>query len=274
MFSPPFRSLLLKFTFIAVVWGPACSGSEDPAEEESGIGASPGRGGSAGKPGNKGGKSGKGGSGNAEAGTPGDQEEGGSAGVGVIDPPGGSETGGSAGAGTEPEPGSGGSTGGTESGTGGTHSTAGDTGTGSAGEPGEEPGTGGTGMSGTGGTGEPGGTGGSAGRPTEEPDTEAILRGKALAEENVCVACHQDDYSGLGFYPNLTSDMETGLGSWSDTDIANAIQNGYDKNGETLCNLMTMYPFTNEETMDVVKFLRSLPPVSNQITAVCPGHGQ
>lgn len=263
MFAQSFPSLFIKFSLAALVWAPACSSSEDPSVDEAGIGSTSGKGGSGGKSGNKGGKGGKGGS-TVEAGAPSSDGEGGAAGS-PLEPPHGAGSGGGAGVELEPEPepGRGGSSGGSESGSGGSTSpAAGDSGMSRGGEPGEEP--------------EPGtgGTGGTAGRPAEEPNAEAVLRGKALAEENLCVACHQDDYAGLGFYPNLTPDVATGLGDWSDVDIANAIQNGYDRNGESLCSLMGIYPFTNEEASDIVAFLRQLPAVSNQITAVCPGHGQ
>ena len=266
MFAHSFPSLFVKFSFLALIWGPACSASEDPAQEDAGIGSASGRGGSGGKSG--GGKGNRGGTGssNAEAGAP-SEGEGGAAGA-ALEPPASSGSGGGAGeeAEPEPEPGRGGSSGGSESGTAGSTSpAAGDSGMSRGGDGGEEPEPGTAGRAGTAGT---------AGRPGEEPDSEAVLRGKALAEENVCVACHQDNYAGLGFYPNLTPDLETGLGDWSDVDIANAIQNGYDRNGESLCSLMTIYPFTNEETSDIVAFLRQLPAVSNPITAVCPGHGQ
>lgn len=262
MFAHPFRSLVTGSYVIALIAGAACSASDESAEDQSGIGSNGGEAGAKDKP--TAGKGGKGGSApSSEGGAPAGDPVGGEG--GVLAEPGDAGRGG--GAGRDPEPGRGGSSGGSDVGSGGSGASAGDPGMsvgGSSGEgPGEEPGP------------DPvAGRGGQGGRGGEEPVPEAVLRGQALADENLCVSCHQEDYAGLGFYPNLTSDFETGLGSWSDQDIANAIQAGYDKNGESLCSLMTVYTFTDDEAADIVAFLRYLPPVSNEITAVCPGHGQ
>jgi hypothetical protein len=262
MSAHPFRSLFIGFYAAALVAGAACSASEDPAADESGIGSNGGEAGAKDKPGA--GKGGKGGSApSSEGGAPSGDQVGGEGGL-LVEP---GDAGRGGGAGRDAEPGRGGSSGGSDVGSGGSGASAGDPGMSVGGGSGEGPGQ------------EPdpdpvAGSGGQGGRGGEEPVSEAVLRGQALAEENLCVSCHQDDYAGLGFYPNLTSDFETGLGSWSDQDIANAIQAGYDKNGESLCSLMTVYTFTDQEAGDIVAFLRSLPAVSNEITAVCPGHGQ
>ncbi|HEX5660837.1 MAG TPA: FG-GAP-like repeat-containing protein [Polyangiales bacterium] len=99
----------------------------------------------------------------------------------------------------------------------------------------------------------------------------AALRGKALADENVCVSCHQADYSGLGFYPNITPDTTNGIGSWSDAEIKAAITDGVDDEGDDLCQLMQRYEFTASELDDLVAFLKSLPAKTKKITGMCPG---
>lgn len=68
--------------------------------------------------------------------------------------------------------------------------------------------------------------------------------------------------------PNLTPDAETGLGAWSDGEVARAIREGVDKDGRGLFPFM---PFTeysalsDEDTNAVIAYLRSLPPVKNAV---------
>jgi hypothetical protein len=66
-------------------------------------------------------------------------------------------------------------------------------------------------------------------------------------------------------YPsNLTPDPETGLGRWSDDEIARAIRHGQRPDGRTLVPVMPWPSYaqlTDEDTAAIVAFLRSLPPV-------------
>jgi mono/diheme cytochrome c family protein len=75
----------------------------------------------------------------------------------------------------------------------------------------------------------------------------------------------------LVFAPsNLTPDAETGLGSWSDAEIARAIREGIGKDGEALA-IMPSVMFRNLSDADVaaiVGYLRSLKPVRNAIPPV------
>ncbi|OGO27957.1 MAG: hypothetical protein A2Z16_13945 [Chloroflexi bacterium RBG_16_54_18] len=67
--------------------------------------------------------------------------------------------------------------------------------------------------------------------------------------------------------PNLTPDKETGLGNWTDAEIARAIREGVDKDGVGLM-VMPSYSFHYLSDADVaamVGYLKSLEPVSNAI---------
>ena len=99
-----------------------------------------------------------------------------------------------------------------------------------------------------------------------------VARGQALADKNSCTACHGADYSGAGFNPNLTP-SGAGLGTWSDAQIAAAIRDGVHNDGEKLCSLMEQFPFSDQETADVIALLRSLAPSPKVTSVVCPGHG-
>jgi len=87
--------------------------------------------------------------------------------------------------------------------------------------------------------------------------------------------------SGTIFPPNLTSDPATGLGCWSDSQIANAILNGIDDEGRTLCKPMPKfaqaltnpdggpkpgYPMDATTAQEIVDYLRSLAVVENQVS--------
>jgi mono/diheme cytochrome c family protein len=75
---------------------------------------------------------------------------------------------------------------------------------------------------------------------------------------------------GLGkiYANNLTPDMETGLGKWSDDQIKKAFLDGIDDQGKPLIPIMPYYVFhnmTDDDANAIVAYLRSLSPVKNAI---------
>ncbi|MET0594054.1 MAG: c-type cytochrome [Polyangiaceae bacterium] len=67
---------------------------------------------------------------------------------------------------------------------------------------------------------------------------------------------------------NLTPDMTTGLGSWTDAQIKNAMLNGIDKDGKPLFPIMPYYVLHNMSDADadaIVAYLRTIPPIANPI---------
>ncbi len=98
-----------------------------------------------------------------------------------------------------------------------------------------------------------------------------------------CAGCHTDDLAGtttkLGGFPdgvelyppNLTSD-DTGLGTWTDIQIATAIRSGIDNTGLQLCPQMSHYPDMNDyEAYSIVKYLKSMKAVNRKVPrSVCP----
>jgi mono/diheme cytochrome c family protein len=91
----------------------------------------------------------------------------------------------------------------------------------------------------------------------------------ALSPALQCPVCHGTNYSGGGFYANITPDDDTGIGLWTDAQIKAAITMGKRNDGTTLCSTMARYPFTDAQVSDVVVYLESLPAVSKKITATC-----
>ncbi len=121
------------------------------------------------------------------------------------------------------------------------------------------------------------------------PAQTPVERGEYLAHVMVCVECHTPgvltggergpdlagsefgyELPGLGVFhgPNLTPDVETGLGSWSDQDIIKAIRTGERPDGRILAPAMPWRAFAEISDPDVralVAYLKSLEPVSNQV---------
>jgi mono/diheme cytochrome c family protein len=118
-----------------------------------------------------------------------------------------------------------------------------------------------------------------------------LERGRYLAENVMgCIECHtpaKDDVvppvrtgppgSGRIFLEkgkfrvvaaNITPDPETGLGKWSDDQIARAVREGIDEDGSALFPIMPYQEFrsvSDEDIASVIIYLRSLPPVRNQL---------
>jgi mono/diheme cytochrome c family protein len=115
-------------------------------------------------------------------------------------------------------------------------------------------------------------------------------RGKYLVTIMGCNDCHTPGYffgkpdmarflsgsevgfeiPGLGVFhgPNLTPDKVTGLGNWTDAQIATALTTGERPDGRELAPIMPWRAFTNLAKDDVdaiVAFLRSIPLVQNKV---------
>jgi len=112
---------------------------------------------------------------------------------------------------------------------------------------------------------------------------EGVARGKYLMETamNCTEACHTPEngapLSGMVEEisqgpvwarfapPNLTPDVETGLGGWTDAEIARAIREGVDKDGVELVIMPSYnyYALSDTDVAAIVGYLRSLEPVKN-----------
>ena len=69
---------------------------------------------------------------------------------------------------------------------------------------------------------------------------------------------------------NLTPDRNTGLGSWSEADMKKFLVTGERPNGVTVAAIMptSFYKVLTARDLDgIVKYLRSLPPVANEVPA-------
>jgi mono/diheme cytochrome c family protein len=122
---------------------------------------------------------------------------------------------------------------------------------------------------------------------------EAIERGRYLVNHvAACAGCHSKvdegipgepvlpgmlgsgrDFGEIPNYPvhirapNLTSDKDTGIGGWTDGEIARAIREGVSKDGRGLFPQMPYLTYretlSDGEILDIIAYLRTLKPVKN-----------
>jgi hypothetical protein len=73
---------------------------------------------------------------------------------------------------------------------------------------------------------------------------------------------------GVFYGPNLTMDRDTGLGRWTDAQIASALTTGARPDGRMLVPMMPWQAYaslTKADVSAIIAFLRSLPPVQNKV---------
>jgi mono/diheme cytochrome c family protein len=128
---------------------------------------------------------------------------------------------------------------------------------------------------------------------TFEPTAARLERGQYLVTSGhpPCVLCHSpidaaDGHlkvkdgmwmagrnwtpDGVPFVtaPNLTPDRETGIGDWTDDQLARAIREGIGHDGRTLFPIMPYQRFremSDEDLASIIVYLRSMTPVRNPL---------
>jgi mono/diheme cytochrome c family protein len=125
---------------------------------------------------------------------------------------------------------------------------------------------------------------GSAGARAQYPDKqsfEVIEHGRYMATAADCTACHTarggQPFAGGGaletpfgilLAPNITPDLTTGIGGWTDDQFVNAVQNGIGHTGDHLYPAMpyTYYTkMTREDVIAIRAFLDTVQPVRNEV---------
>ena len=117
-----------------------------------------------------------------------------------------------------------------------------------------------------------------------------VARGKYLVTLGGCTDCHTPGHllgkpdmthflggsdvgfaiPGLGVFVgrNLTPDQETGLGSWTREQIANALTTGVRPDGRVLAPVMPWAAYaqmTRADALAIAGYLQSLPPVKREV---------
>jgi cytochrome c553 len=133
--------------------------------------------------------------------------------------------------------------------------------------------------------------------PTPASTNDVNLRGKYLVTVGLCADCHTQRQAppstgldmtkflagGFGFdgiFPNITiysanitPDMNTGIGMWSDAQIDTAFQAGKDDKGKQICPPMPWARFAGLSQADaqaIIAYLHTVPAVKDSVPDNCP----
>ncbi|MCC6721212.1 MAG: c-type cytochrome [Bacteroidia bacterium] len=119
-------------------------------------------------------------------------------------------------------------------------------------------------------------------------DSSVIERGKYLVYgPSHCATCHipMDKYNdvekglqiplsggweldippGIFRAPNITPDIETGIGKYTDGQLARALRHSVKHDNSVLFPFMPYQDLTDEDLIAIISFLRSQPPVKNKV---------
>jgi mono/diheme cytochrome c family protein len=121
---------------------------------------------------------------------------------------------------------------------------------------------------------------------------QRLARGQYIVNVTDCMGCHAEHdwtahdapvvpntlgagqdlnllkgFPGKVYAPNITPDLETGVGGWTDDQLARAIREGVGRDGRALFPFMPYEDFramSDEDLASVVVYLRSLAPIRKQ----------
>lgn len=123
---------------------------------------------------------------------------------------------------------------------------------------------------------------------TASADSSVIIRGKHLVFGAAhCADCHSktnaDSLLKLGqdvpltggmvfdlpvgkiYAKNITPDKETGIGNYTDAEIARALRYGVHPDGRVVFDFMPFHNMTDEDMTAVISFLRAQKPMKNKV---------
>ena len=122
---------------------------------------------------------------------------------------------------------------------------------------------------------------------TASLDSSVIARGEALVNGPAhCADCHAPisehvrlnagekvpmsggfDFvipPGIIHAPNITPDAETGIGGFTDREIARTLRYGVKRNGQPLVDFMPFYDLSDRDLTAIISYLRTTAPVKNK----------
>ena len=91
---------------------------------------------------------------------------------------------------------------------------------------------------------------------------------KPIADKTLAGGFHFDEAAFNTFSANITPDMETGIGSWTDAEIIHAIREGAQKDGRIIFPPMPVPTYNNmsdDDAQAIVAYLRTVKPISNKV---------
>src|ERR1700749_3096795 len=115
-------------------------------------------------------------------------------------------------------------------------------------------------------------------------DFTIVDRGRYLSILSDCASCHTVPQKNQPFAggrpietpfgsivaPNITPDLQTGIGSWTDDQFDNAVRKGIGRNGERLYPAMPFNAYTKMSRQDVMAiraYLSTVTAVYNPVVA-------
>jgi len=135
-----------------------------------------------------------------------------------------------------------------------------------------------------------------AAKPNEDSIKNVVDRGEYLVKHvAICLDCHSkrdesrlgmpvvagteggggnlfdpktDQMPGVIYSRNITPDVETGIGGWTDDEILKAVTQGISKNGDTLFPIMPYINYNKmpkQDLLSIIAFIRTLKPIKNKI---------
>ncbi|TXK37658.1 cytochrome c [Pontibacter qinzhouensis] len=132
---------------------------------------------------------------------------------------------------------------------------------------------------------------------TVDKTSALVARGEYLANHvTVCIDCHSErdwtrfsgpvlpqtegkggerfshemGFPGTFYARNITSDPETGIGTWTDGEIYRAITSGVSRNGEPFFPVMPYQSYakmTDADVRAIIAYIRTLEPIKNTVPA-------
>jgi hypothetical protein len=100
-----------------------------------------------------------------------------------------------------------------------------------------------------------------------------VTQGRQVVADQQCDSCHETNLSGGMLVngvrsANITPDVATGVGSWSDADLDRAIRTGVDDQGLPLSTEMPRFGLDAGAISALIDYLHSVPPVVNDVSAL------
>jgi mono/diheme cytochrome c family protein len=128
------------------------------------------------------------------------------------------------------------------------------------------------------------GNGGASAGEVDAQDFTTVAKGRYLSILSDCASCHTVPQKSQPFAggrpietpfgkivaPNITPDMETGIGSWTDDQFDNAVRKGIGRNGERLYPAMPFNAYTKmsrEDVLAIRAYLNTVTAVYNPVVA-------
>ena len=70
---------------------------------------------------------------------------------------------------------------------------------------------------------------------------------------------------GNVYVPNITSDEVTGIGAFTDGELARTLRHGVKRDGHALLDFMPFYDISDHDLTAIISYLRTEPPVNNPV---------